>query len=746
MRTQFRFNGVGTLRLGLACLLVASVPAFAADEEPTFSLSLDPVILEGLSNSTDGDDAKFEEYRDLGSGFRIPYLHLLGESKDGNRTLDFSIVNGGRDDARYTLEYGLAGSWSMLLDYNMIQHRFGDDAHTLYTRTHPGVYEISDTAQRAVEAAIAAQGSAATGSILAPLFAVAPSVNLGLERDRGKVRLDLGKRGNLRWSLDYEHENRTGLRAGGAAFGFGLANEIAEPIDDQTQNAGIGGEWLGHAGSLAFGYRYSQYTNDISTLIWDNPLRAPTSTQARGIEDLPADNNAGTAYITGRVKFGGDWWANGDVNFTRMTQDDKLLAYTINPNVVGRHEDGTTFDASNPANLPQARAGQQADVLNISGNLGTTFGDSVRLKFRYRYYDYNNQSDRIEFPGVVVFHAATFTAEPRITVPYAYKNDDIGAELNWDVFTASTLSFSYDRKSINRQFREVASSDEDVFRVAFDSHFAEAFTLRAGYEHADRSIDGYRLSAELDTFVEGGLPANFPGLRQFYQAAKKTDEGSFDLEWQIGETLSLQGTYKFGKDDYDESTHGLLDSDFGILSAELDWSTSDANLLYLWASHEDRTSNQRSRQSGAVLSINPNDDWTFKADEKNDSAGLGWTSKLATKWTLDLSGEYSKARGKGDFTATPGGLPLGGTPVRTAALDLGNYDNSELKALRVKLDYAFNARLGVGLWYLYEDYNQDTFRLQGITGNFLPGTTIALNPAVGDYTGQIVGLFLKLTL
>src|SRR5436190_16164330 len=717
MRTRFRFDGVGKLGLGLACLLVVNVPAFAAeDQEPAFSLSLDPVILDGLSNSTDGDDAKFEEYRDLGSGFRIPFLHLLGESKDGNRTLDLSILNGGRNDARYTLEYGLAGSWSMLLDYNKIQHRFGDDAHTLYTRTHPGVYEISDTAQRAVEAAIAAQGSAATGAILAPLFAVAPSVDLGLQRDRGRVRFDLGKRGSLRWSLDYEHENRTGLKAGGASFGFALANEIAEPIDYQTDNAAIGGEWVGHAGSLGFGYRYSKFKNDISTLIWDNPLRAPTSTQARGIEDLPADNDAGTAYLTGRVKFGGDWWANGDVNYTQMTQDDQLLAFTINPGVIGTNEDGTKFDASNPANLPQQHAGQKADVLNISGNVGTTFGDSLRLKFRYRYYDYNNKSDRIEFPGYVVFHAATFTANPRITVPYAYKNDDIGAELNWDVFNASTLSFSYDKKSVNREFREVASSDEDVFRASFDSRFAGAFTLRAAYPRSDRSIDGYRLTAELDTFVEAEALGNFSGMRQFYQAAKITDEGDFDLEWQISDHLSLQTGYKLGKDNYNESNYGLLDSDFDILNAELDWNTSDDSLFYVWASHEDRTSNQRSRQSGAIASTNPADDWTFKAHEKNDNAGLGWTSKLATKWTLDLSGEYAKARGKGDFTATPGGLPLSGLPLRTAALDLGNYDNSELKAVRVKVDYAFNARFGVGMWYLYEDYSQDTYRLQGING------------------------------
>ena len=73
-----------------------------------------------------------------------------------------------------------------------------------------------------------------------------------LQRDRGRVRLDLGKRGNLRWSLDYEHENRTGLKAGGAAFGFGLANAalfalLIQPQRETSPAAAAGREVLRQA-------------------------------------------------------------------------------------------------------------------------------------------------------------------------------------------------------------------------------------------------------------------------------------------------------------------------------------------------------------------------------------------------------------------------------------------------------------------------------------------------------------------
>jgi len=746
MNSQHRLNGLRAFGFGVLIVASAAGRAWAADAAPSFKLELDPVVIEGLNNSTTGDDAKFEEYRDLGTGFRIPWLHLAGQSRDGNRTLDFTVVNGGRNDARYTLEYGMAGSWSMLLDYNKIQHRFADNGHTLYTRTGPGLYEISDPVQRYVEAGITQQGAAATGAILAPLFATANNVDLGLERDRTKLRLDLGKSSNISWFLNYDHETRTGLRAGGASFGFALANEIAEPIDYRTDDASVGGEWHGRNAGLAFGYRYSKFKNNISTLIWDNPLRAPTSTQARGFEDLPADNDAGTAYLNGRTKLGGNWWASASATYSQMKQNDPLLPYTINPGVIGTNPDGSKFDAANPANLPQRRAGQSADVLNLAGNLGTHFGDNVRLNFRYRYYDYDNTSDRIEFAGEVAFHAATFTANPRITAPYAYKNDDLGVELAWDVLSNSTLSLSFDRKGVNRKFREVENSDENLYKLAFDSHVLDTLTLRAIYEYSDRSISGYRTTAEFDTFAEAEAPGNLPLLRQFYQAAKKTDAVDLQADWQVAKAVSLQLGVKSGKDDYNESSYGLLYDKFTTVNGEVDLNVTDDNMLYLWASHEDRKTSQRSRQSGATISVSTIDDWTFKANEKNDSAGLGWTAKLTKKWTLDLSGEWSKADGTGDFTATPGGAPLSGTPVRTVALDLGNYDNSTLVSMRLKLDYAINTRLGIGVWYMYEDYTQDTFRLQGITGNFLPGTTIALAPNVGDFTGNVVGLNLKLTM
>ncbi len=329
-----------------------------------FTFRVDPLVLQVLETDVDTESSKFEEYRDLDSGFR-PSLHLFGEG--GDRTLDIRADAIGRDDARYTLDYGVSGRYGLLFDFNKIPHRFGNNGHMLWTRTGAGRLEIADPVQAAIEGAVAQQFAtnrtgvnfAFLNGLLAPYLATATEVDLGLIRDRTLVRLDLGRMARLGWSLEYSHENRKGDRPFGGSFGFNNVTEIPEPIDYKTDAAELAGEWNTRQAGLRFGYRYSTFKNDISTLIWDNPFRINPSTDANayqspssssingsslGFADLAPDNESSLLFLTGRARFGGDWFANGSVSYNVMTQDEPLLPYTFNPAIVGIAETGAAFD------------------------------------------------------------------------------------------------------------------------------------------------------------------------------------------------------------------------------------------------------------------------------------------------------------------------------------------------------------------------------------------------------------------
>ncbi|HEY3569207.1 MAG TPA: MtrB/PioB family outer membrane beta-barrel protein [Thermoanaerobaculia bacterium] len=730
-----------------------------AKTEPArgFTFRVDPLVLGVVRTHVDTNSAKWEEYRDMSNGFVIPYLRLIGEGS-GDRELDFNAVNVRREDARYNLFYGVPGSYELTLDYNKIPHHFGNDGHMLYTRTGPGRLEIADPIQAALQGAIAAQFATNPGGItyaflnrlLSPYLATAQAINLGLERNRFLAQLDLGRMGPFAWGLEYDHEKRTGNRAYGASFGFSNATEVPEPIDYDTTGAQIAGEWNGANGGLGFGYRYSKFENNISTLIWDNPFRVTGATDPSaytapgagsiggsnvGLADLNPSNRADLLFLNGRTRFG-SWFASGSAAYDMMKQDDALLPYTLNSSIVGIGFNGGTFDPTNPANLPVRSADRKINTTALNGDLGTRFGQSLDLTFRYRYYDLANKGKRVEFPGYVRYDAV-WENIARVSVPYAYTKQNASAELGWDLARATRLGLSFERESWNRKFREIKDSDENIWKATFDTRPTSWFALRSSYQYGDRSIGNYSVAAGAEaSFVEPEDPTNLPALRKYDEAPRK--EHLYNVQAQLfpseSWTFFLGGVGDNQK--FDESVFGLGKDDTNTYNAELSYAPGDNFNFFVFGSRQDRKVNQAARQSGATPSTNPLDSWFANLDETTDTWGAGLTSQFAKRWTLDLSANYSKSDGKAGLFSPPGGAP-------DVAVGFSNYDNVKLFSILGRVDYKINKSAKAGLFGRWEDYKIDSFILQGLT-NYLPGALL-LDPNYGDYRGSLVGVDLSFT-
>jgi MtrB/PioB family decaheme-associated outer membrane protein len=750
------------LILAGGALLLWGVTAAAA-QESGFKLQLDPLVIGGLETDIDTDSAKFEEYRDFSQGFWLPKLGISGADDKGERWLKFDASNAGRHDARYTLGYGMAGKYRLTLDYNKIPHRFGNKGKLLFTETRPGVFELPDATQAALQGAIEKQFAANRAGInfafldglLRPFIQTASDVDIGLQRDRTLARLDFGSKRGFAWGLEYTHENRTGTRQYGSTFGFNNITELPEPIDYDTSAATVSGAWSTDRGHVGFGYRASKFENHVSTLYWDNPFHLTSSTDGsaysspgsgsiggsnRGFADLAPENDADTLYVNGRFKLGGAWWAGGGINYTTMKQNDPLLPYTLNTSIHGENFDGSTFDPTNPANLPAQKADGEVKVLAINADAGTRFAEDWGLTFRYRYYDYDNNSKRIEFPGYVRYHAV-WEEIARVTVPYSYSKDDIGAELTWDMNSTSNWSLSFNRQSWSREFREVDSSDDDTFKLSFDTRPLAKLQLRASYEIGDRSTSHYDVEAAEATFLHPEGANNVPTLRRFDEAARDYDQWRASAQWSATDTFSVFFEVSGRSDDYKESLHGLQSDEIMSYNLELGWTPREGQNLYLFGSLSDRDVDQKARQSGATVSTNPLDDWSIEFTEVLDTWGLGWTQEFGPKWDSDLQVTWSNDDGKADFTAFAGGAPLA-SPRRTEAQDIPNYEDVELLALKWKLQYALSDTAGVGLLYRYEDFTGDSFISQGVT-NYLPGALL-IAADNGDYTANVFGLFFNL--
>jgi hypothetical protein len=711
-----------------------------------FELSIDPLVLEGLWLDEDTDSSKFQEYRDLSDGFRLQ-LGLTGMTDDGKRLLEFQVKNGGKDDAFYGMSYDVAGSWRLLLTYDNIPHRFGNNGKILWSRTNnPGAWELQDPIQGALQGAIEAQFAANRSgvnfafldSLIQPYLAVANTVDVSLQRRRTTAVFDVGRGGNSSWKLEYRHEARNGLRNLGTSFGFNNVTELPEPISYDTHDAILSGGWKWDGGIATAGYRYSRFENDISTLFFDNPFRLTDSTNSSaysspgsgsiagsslGVYDLAPDNDMGSFFTNARIQIGAKGWLQAAVNWSQMNQNDDLLPMTFNT-------------AIGDVAQPYRTADREADMLDLALNYGVRFGDGWQAGVRYVYRDYSDDSPRYEFEeGYVRFHAV-LEEIPRVTVPFSWTRETLSASLDKNLGKAGSVGVEVKQDKYDRENRETEETTEDLIALKWDGRLGRAM-LRAKYELGERDFSGvYETEAQELTFLEPEGINNLPGLRKYDQANRKTDRWRLSASLPMAQVWLLSAHVSGAELDYDESEFGLTGDEIFRYGFDLTRDLGNDASFFLYGERADRDVSMASRQSGSTPSTNPLDNWFVDFAEVNDTWGGGWT-KNADKWQAELGGEWVESDGDADIFSPPGGSPNMG-------FGFGNYEDYERLAFRADYDRDLNEALAVGVGILYEDYTIDSFIRQDLR-NYLPGALLIFAND-GQYTAWSGVLRMKVRL
>ena len=731
-------RNIATRALLAAAVVAASPAAVSAAGLAELQVTLDPLILEGLYLDQDTSSSKFQEYRDLSDGFRLQ-MSLSGITEDTKRQFDFQVINGGKDDAFYGLSYDVAGSWGLELSYDNIPHNFGNNGTLLWSRTGPGTYEIPDGVQQALQKAnedrtkVGNVNFAWLDPLISPYLASAAEVDVGLQRRRTRMALDLGRAGNASWQLEYKHESRNGTRNLGTSFGFNNVTEVPEPIDYDTTDATLSGTWKWDRGMLSAGYRYSTFENSISTLFWDNPWRATDSTDGnaysspswtfkqppevssgsvggatRGFFDLAADNEANMVFANGRFDVGQSGSIQAAVNWSRYEQDDPLLPFTLNTAV--------PF-----VDQPFGSADREAENLRVVVDYTTRFGDGWQAGARYSYQDYSDDSPRFAFDSYVRFHAV-LEEIPRITVPFSWTRETLSANVDKDFEKFGTVSFEVKRDAYDREFRETEGTTEDILGLRWDVRFGKAL-IRARCEMGERDIDGaYHTDAQEHSFQDPASPNNQPGLRKFDQADRDIERWMLSGSLPIAEVWNLTLRASGSEYDYD-SELGLKGDGIIRYGFDLDRDLGDGGVFFLFGERADREVEQDGRQSGSSPSTNPADSWFVDFTEVNDTWGLGWT-KDTEQWHAKVVADWTKSDGEADIFSPPGGSPDAG-----AGFD--NYEDYERTSVEGSFDYDVTAKIAFGLGVLYEDYTIDSFIRQDLQ-NYLPGAILIVADD-GDY-------------
>jgi MtrB/PioB family decaheme-associated outer membrane protein len=701
--------------------------------------------------SIDTRSSKFDEYRDVPDGALLSFFGLSSITDSGRYVI--TGEDAGQRDVRYTLD-AERGDFGINVIYDQIPHRFGNEARTLFEQTSRGTFEISDTLQRSFQTSIEQQRAASPAGVnftflrdlVGPSFAAANTIDLGLERKRGRLELSYGPGELWDWGfasaygvkVSYFQENRVGDRQAGTSFGFGNAVEAPEPIDYVTRDVGVSGELPLRNAVIRAGIEYNDFANKIPAVLFDNPFRVTDTTDAnayqspssssilgssRGQVALPPNNKAITGTVGLLMKLPASSRLNADVALSHWTQNDPLLPYTVNTAIT------SPLNASDPRSLP---------VSNFDGKITTLTGGlsfasrplpKLGINARYRVYDMDNKSGRVEFPGYVRFDAV-WEDIPRISVPYEYSTQRGDVAVTYDLGPV-TLEGGYRHDVTNRSFRETEETTENALRLAADFRPISWVAVRTSYESGSRDFDHYDPEhAEHASFLEPGPASNLPQLRRYDQAAKDLDRISAlvqltPFDGNLAVTLHLLQSI----DDYGQSDFGLLKSESRSWTAEADYAPADRWSVYAFYSNESYDTFQRGRQSGATPSTNPLDDWTAKIQDDVGSFGLGASYAINERADLKFFSRYQKVDGNNDLDSPPGGTP-------DIAFDIASFDDTRLWNFSAELEYRLTDvwRLSVGGWI--EDYQARDAQTTGI-GNYMPGGFF-LAPNDSDYRGNVL--------
>lgn len=693
----------------------------------------------------DTESSKFDEYRDVPDGVLLSSFGLSSITDKGRYVVTGEDV--GQRDVRYTLN-AERGDFGIDVVYDQIPHRFGNQARTLLGQTSRGRLEISDTLQRSFQTSIELQNAVRPAGLTfeflrdlaAPSLASATPIDIGLERKRGL--LELSYRPGELWDWDgaarrlgsaygvkvsYFQENRAGDRQAGTSFGFGNAVETTEPIDYVTRDIGISAELPLRNAILRGGIQYNDFANRIPALLFDNPFRVTDATDAgafqspssasilgssRGQVALPPDNKAISGTVGFLMKLPASSRLNADVALSQWSQNEALLPYTVNTAIA-------------PPSLPVSSFDGKITTLTGGLSFASRPFPKLGINARYRVYDMDNESQRVELPGYVRFDAA-WVDIPRISVPYEYGTQRGDLAVTYDLGPV-TVEGGYRHDVTNRTFRETTKTTENALRMAADFRPLAWVAVRTSYESGSRDFDHYDAArAEHASFLNPGPATSLPLLRRYDQAAKDLDRISAlvqltPFDGNLGVTLHLlQAT-----DDYeDESDFGLLKSESRSWTVEADYAPADRWSVYAFYSNELYDTFQRGRQSASTPSTNPLDDWTARIRDGVASLGIGGTYAVTDRADLKLFSRYQNVDGNNDLES-----PLG-------AFDIASFDDTRLWTSSAELEYRLTDvwRLSVGAWL--EDYQARDAQTTGIS-NYMPGGFF-LAPNDADYRGNVV--------
>jgi MtrB/PioB family decaheme-associated outer membrane protein len=663
----------------------AQQPAPAQEPAPAAPPTKGGVDVGAQITSVSGDEARYQRYRDLRSGVLVDGFHVTHQ-KD-TWTFNATATHVGYRDQKYTGEITKAGKLTVTFSWDQIplfysasdSDQYGLLSATPYTVQSPGVYRLPDSLQSAVQANPA--------SLYSAISSTATGVDIRQLRKTATLGVVYHATPSTDLLFHLVETMKSGEQPWGATFGFSNAIELPGPLDHRTTDITGQVQWSNPHGTVRAGYDGSFFSNNVTSLVWDNPLRATdiAGGPSEGRQALWPDNSTNGLSATTAWNLSKRTRVFGNISVSQWRQDAALLPHTINTAIPPIPLERQTADAS--ANVSAAYAG-----------LNTRPSDKSWLTLRYKLYDYDNTTPEFPVTQYVAYDTNLSTFADGGTEAFSYIRHYFDADLTYNLMPFTALKVGYGLESDKRTFRQFDKTVNQTLRFAVDTTRTTWLMLRAQYDYSHRTGTG--LDEEVFDADNDGAAAP----RQFDVANRNRNRFALTATIVPTDRVSFSASGGYAKDDYVDSEFGLQNQDGRFVSLGVDYSPAPHVDLFADYGYEKYGSLQKSRQaSPGTQEFDPTRDWTTDGSDNAHTLTAGVSLKrIKEKIDADWGLEYSNATDSYTYGLAPNQTIFTTTPLKQLPAFGQNRTTSMLNVM-----YYLSQRIGLGASWLYETFDSD---------------------------------------
>jgi len=788
--------------LTAACLSTAPTPAFAQDPLPPPTLPMAPstptahdtqaiasaaevpsaeagihgsIDVGTLGTTADGDEARYERYRDARSG---AFTNLFLNRQSASWILDAGASHIGYRDQRYG-----ANAWGPKFrghfDWTSIPLNFSYVTRTPYTLN--GSYlSLPDAAQAAVQAKTAVGVPCAPGAPPAacsnPAQAaralanrsiydtLAGQFDLRYKRDTGAANILYSLTDSVDIDASFKSTKRDGNQPWGASFAFNNAVEIPLPIDQRTNDASLGASWANQRTTFRVGWDGSWFNNAFREITWDNPvaltdfnnrLRPPlgpydpsgySNGNGPGLGRLAEapDNTMQVISVTGLHKAFTRTTFNGTAQMSLQKQNASLIPFTSNA-VINQPLVFAAFP--HIGQLPRTSAEAEARGINTLINMSTRPWRPTSVTVRYRYTQRDVRTPLFDATEYVRFDAVPEENPEGFSPQFDNSHHYFDATLAYTLARAGTIRVGYGHEQIHRQGRGFADVGEHTAKLSYDIYSNQYVAIRTSAEIGRRRGSGFveAASGAEDTDAATGPGGTQPTLRYYDEADRDRTRGTFLVTLMPHDSFDVYLQFVGGKDTFlpDDSFpvsrpgeyFGLQRQSNTSLSAGASYHPTTTVAAGVNYSRDTFGSLERSRNANPPPDptwTDPNRDWTLDNGEhiNSFSANLDLL-RLIARTDVRFGYDYSDSNNAYTF----GGPRIAALASINQFIPLPNVTNKWQRAT-ADVQYFFTTRVGVAFGYYFEKLDIVDFSTIDTNG------PVGFRPATGDpridYLGELM--------